>query len=103
MTFLSNFSLLAHCIAKAALDTGLGPAILIFYAARTWARARRGPALDLPMRGEFSKTSFRDGGQLAEIIPASLQSATSSPRKALVISTPLTISEVVERKVRRSA
>ena len=102
MTFLSNFSLLAHCIAKAALNTGLGPAILIFYAARTWARARRGPALDLPMRGGFSETSSGER-QLAEIIPASLQSATSRSRKTLVISTPLTISEVVERKVRRSA
>jgi hypothetical protein len=29
MTFLSNFSLLAHCIAQVLLRTGLGPAVLI--------------------------------------------------------------------------
>jgi hypothetical protein len=206
MTFLSNFSLLAHCIAKVALNTGIGPGLVILglynfqrrfvpkilSGAKTHTiraiRAhpdkagntlhlyvglrhksvqllmrvlcvkveeieidacghecncdpmividgvelseseREGLAVRdgfdsfdemlefwagrLPFRGHIIHWQFPSpssgGGQLAdntiEFNSSGLSSrATSSPRKALVISTPLTISEVVERKVRRSA
>jgi hypothetical protein len=101
---LSNFSLLAHCIARVALNTGIGPAVVIAFCLKRLSDK----GFRLKQRREFFQQSFRDGGQLADA-SASFDSseldswATSPPRKALVISTPLTISEVVERKVRRSA
>jgi hypothetical protein len=117
MTFLSNFSLFAHCIAKVALNTGIGPAVVIavfvrcafpFCVLRDFHDDDHDVRIPIERYDSAAAQQLRlleSSGerQLAEIIPASLQSATSRSRKALVISTPLTISEVVERKVRRSA
>lgn len=46
MTFFSNLSLFAHCIAATLVKTGIGPGILIFYAARMLARYHRVPTLN---------------------------------------------------------
>jgi hypothetical protein len=89
MTFLSNFSLLAHSIAKAAFNTGLGPAILFLYAAQLLVRANRVPALHQWMRGKFRKTSFR-AAQLAPTIEFDSSGLSSRATSAA-------------RKVRRSA
>jgi hypothetical protein len=96
---LSNLSLFAHCIARVALLTGLGPAAILcailarcpfpFCVLRDWHDEGHDVRVlierFIPYREQAELFKSSGGGQLAQtriVIPASRSSrATSPPRK----------------------